>query len=91
MNYDNLQFPTKQRKLYFHIISIDTQGYITLNKYIMGIASKGLPKVNLWATKSVTKDCKMRQKHYFWQNTVNSEQKFTPKNKYFTQIISVHP
>ena len=33
----------------------------------------------------------MRQKHYFRQNTVCSEQKFTPKNKYFTRIISVHP
>ena len=31
-----------------------TQGYITLNKYITAIASIGLPKVNLWATKCVT-------------------------------------
>ena len=55
VNYDKLRFPTKQRKLYFHIINIHTQGYITLNKYIIGIASIGLPKVNLWATKCVTK------------------------------------
>ena len=32
-----------------------TQGYIALNKYILGIASNGLPKVNLWATNCVTK------------------------------------
>ena len=55
VNYDKLRFPTKQRKLYFHIINIHTQGYITLNKYIIGIASIGLPKVNMWATKCVTK------------------------------------
>ena len=55
INYDKLRFPTKQRKLYFHIINIHTKGYITLNKYIIGIASIGLPKVNLWATKCVTK------------------------------------
>ena len=55
VNYDELCFPTKQGKLYFHIISIHTQGYITLNNYIIGIASIGLPKVNLWATKCVTK------------------------------------
>ena len=55
VNYDKLCFPTKQRKLYFHIINIHTQGYITLNKYIIGIAIIGLPKVNLWSTKCVTK------------------------------------
>ena len=33
----------------------------------------------------------MRQKHYFQPNTVCSEQKITPKNKYFTRIISLHP
>ena len=54
-NYDKLRFPTKQRKLYFHIINIHTQGYTTLNKYIIGIASIGLLKVSLWATKCVTK------------------------------------
>ena len=54
-NYDKLRLPTKQRKLCFHIINIHTQGYITLHKYIIGIASIGLPKVNLWATKCVTK------------------------------------
>ena len=52
-------FPTKQRKLHLHIINIHTQGYITLNKYIIGIAINnsiiGLPKVNMWATKCVTK------------------------------------
>ena len=32
-----------------------TQGYIFLNKYIFGYASTGLPKVNLWVTKCVTK------------------------------------
>ena len=42
-------------KLHFHIINLRTQGYITLNKYIIGIASIGLPKVNMWATKCVTK------------------------------------
>ena len=55
VSYDKLQFPTKQRKLYFHIINNHTQGYITHNKYIIGIASIGLPKVNLPATKCVTK------------------------------------
>ena len=48
-------FLTKQRKLYFLILNIHTQGYITRNKYIIGIASIGLPKVNLWETKYVTK------------------------------------
>ena len=51
VNYDKLRFPTKQGKLYFHITNIHTQGYITLNKYLIGIANTGLPKVNLWATK----------------------------------------
>ena len=55
VNYDKLYFPTKQHNLYFHIINNHTQGYITLNKYIFGIASIGLPKVNLWVTKCVTK------------------------------------
>ena len=49
------KFPTKQRKLYSHIINIHTQGFITPNKYIIGIARIGLPKLNLWATKCVTK------------------------------------
>ena len=31
------------------------QGYITLIKYIIGIAIVRLPKVSLWATKCVTK------------------------------------
>ena len=55
VNYDNIRFPTKQRKLYFHIINSHSQGYITLNKYIICIASTRLPKVNLRATKYVTK------------------------------------
>ena len=55
VNYGKLHFPTKHSKLYFHIINIHSQGYITLLKYIIGIASKGLPKVHLWATKCVTK------------------------------------
>ena len=55
VNYDKLHFPTIQCKLYFHIINIHTQGYITLNRYIIGIDSKGLPKVGLWETKCVTK------------------------------------
>ena len=55
VNYDNLCFPKKYRKLYFHITNIHTQCYITLNKHIIGIVSIGLPKVNLWATKCVTK------------------------------------
>ena len=38
--------PTKQRKLYFHIINIHAQGYITLNNNIIGIAIIGLPNVN---------------------------------------------
>ena len=54
LNYDKLRFPTKQHKLYFHIINIHTQGYITLNKYILCIASRGLPKLSLWVTKCVT-------------------------------------
>ena len=48
VNYDKLCYPKKQRNLYFHILNMHTQGYITLNKYIIGIASIGLPKVNLW-------------------------------------------
>ena len=55
VNYDKLRFPTKECKLYFHMINIHTQGYITLHYYIIGVASKGLPKVNLWAPKCVTK------------------------------------
>ena len=55
VNYDKLPFPTKQRKLYFHIINIHTQCYITRNRYIIGIAIIRLPKVNVWATKHVTK------------------------------------
>ena len=55
VNYDKQPIRTKQRKLYFYIINIHTQGYITLNKYIIGIAIIGLPKLNLWATKCVTK------------------------------------
>ena len=35
VNYDKLCFMTKQRKLYFHIINIHTQGNIALNKYIL--------------------------------------------------------
>ena len=38
INYDKLHFLTKQRKLNFHLINIHTQGYITLNTYIIGIA-----------------------------------------------------
>ena len=47
VNHNKQSLPTKQRTLYFHIIDIHTQGYIALNKYIIGIASIGLPKVNL--------------------------------------------
>ena len=54
VNYDKLRFPTKQGKLYFHIINIHTQGYITLYKYIIGIAIIGLPNLNLWETKCLT-------------------------------------
>ena len=39
----------------FHIKNIHTQGYNTLNKYSLGIASIRLPKVSLWTTKCVTK------------------------------------
>ena len=55
VNYNKLHLLIKQRKLYFHIINIHTQGYITLNRYILGIAIIGLPTVSLWATKCVTK------------------------------------
>ena len=55
VNFDKLCFPTKKCKLYFHMINIQTQGYITLNKYILGIAIIGLPKVKLWASKCGTK------------------------------------
>ena len=55
IKYDKLRFPTKQRNLNFHIINTHTQGYINLNKNIFGIAIIGLPKVNLWVTKCVTK------------------------------------
>ena len=51
-------FLTKQGTLYFHMINIHTQGYITLNKYIIGIAIIGLPKVNLWATNTVCSEQK---------------------------------
>ena len=54
INYDKLPFPTKQHKLFFWIIYIHTKGYITLTKYIIGIAIIGLPKASLWATKCVT-------------------------------------
>ena len=55
VDYDKLCFPTKKRKLYFHITNIHIQGYMTLNKYLIAIDSIGLPKVSLWATKFVTK------------------------------------
>ena len=55
VNNKKLPFATKQRTLYFHIINVHTQGYITLKKYIIGIAIIGLAKVNLWATRCVTK------------------------------------
>ena len=55
VNYDILRSPTKQRKTYFHIINIHTQGYITLNKCIIGITIIELPKVNLWANRCVSK------------------------------------
>ena len=55
VNYDKLCFLTKQRNLNFHIINTRTQGCITLNKNIFGFAIIGLPKVNLWVTKCVTK------------------------------------
>ena len=55
INYNKVCFPTKQHKHYFDILNIHAQGCITLNKYIIGIASIALPKVNLWATKCVTK------------------------------------
>ena len=41
VNYGKLRFPKTQCKLYFHIINIHTQGYITLNKYILSIAIIG--------------------------------------------------
>ena len=55
INCDKLRFPKKKHELYFHIININTQGYITLNKYIICIDSIGLAKVSLWATKFVNK------------------------------------
>ena len=55
LKYDKLRFLTKQRTLYFQIINTHTQGYISLKKYIFGIAIKALPKVSLWVTKCVTK------------------------------------
>ena len=55
VNYNILRFPTNPRELYFHIVNIHTQGYTTLNKYIICIASTGLPKVKMWATKCVAK------------------------------------
>ena len=48
-------FSDKTAETLFHIMNILTQGYIIFNKYIIGIASIGLPKVDLWATKCVTK------------------------------------
>ena len=41
---------TAKTLLYTH-----TQGYITLDNYIIAIARIGIPKVHLWATKCVTK------------------------------------
>ena len=55
VKYEKLRFPKKQHKLYFHTINIHTHTHITLNKSIIGIAIIGLPKVNLLATKCVTK------------------------------------
>ena len=46
-------FSDKTAETLFHIINIHTQGYITLNKYIIGIATIGLPTVNLWAKLNV--------------------------------------
>ena len=48
-------FSDQTAKLYYHIIDIHTQGFIILNKYKIGIASIGLPKVDMLATKYVTK------------------------------------
>ena len=55
VNYNKLRFPTKHSKLNFPLINIHTQGYITPNKHIIGIASIGLTKVSLWETKCLTK------------------------------------
>ena len=55
-------FSDKTAEILFHIINIHIQCYITLNKYIIGIASIGLPKVSLWATKCVTKRMKNARK-----------------------------
>ena len=48
-------FSDKTAKTFFSHNKIHTQGYITLNRYIIGIASIRLPKLTLWATKCVTK------------------------------------
>ena len=65
---------TAETLLYIH-----TQGYITLNKYIIAIASIGLPKVNLWATKCVTKRPQNAAKTLFVQSK-NSPQKINILN-----------
>ena len=88
VNYDKLCFLTKQYKLYFHIINIHTQGYITLNKYIIGIDSFGLPKINLWATKCVTKrpqntaKTPFLAKHYMFR-----AKSYPPKKLFYTDNI----
>ena len=58
-------FSDKTAKTVFQIINIYTQGYFTLNKYVFGIDSIGLPKVNLWATKCVTKRQKATKAVFF--------------------------
>ena len=46
VNYDKLRFPTKQRKLYFHIINIHTQGFSV--KHRMFRAKFSPPKFFTW-------------------------------------------
>ena len=86
VNHDKLCFPTKQCKLYFYIINIHTEDYIIFHKYIIGIASRGLPKVNLWATKCVTKRQLNAANILFLAKHLCFRAKIYPKNKYLAKI-----
>ena len=65
---------TASTLLYFH-----TQGYIILNKYVIAIASIELPKVNVWATKCVTKRPQNAEKNTIFGKTPYVQSKNLPQ------------
>ena len=66
-------------------------GKLNIHKFRTVLLVQPQLHINL-ATKSVTKILLNTAKTlFFWQNTICSDQKFTPKKKCFTRIISVHP